>query len=338
MSPRIHRTGTKPVMLVTIAALLLAMTMSASAQQPLPHPTEGAAVQSEPPFGPDVLVKFQGAGAPAQTIEWVSLEMAHAGKVIQGAPYAAEAVTSMVQTLADGNRIASRVTAAVYRDAVGRTRREDGVESTNDGAAEEARTVLIHDPVAGQQYILHPASRRATRFALPGQLGNAHMEMRKPLTGGGVAHEPRDEKVLVRRIEKLASHHGGAPFDIGMGHMRMMMPGIVKSWMPAAPPTKESMGNQLIEGVEAEGTRSTVVIPAGAIGNERAIEIVSEQWYSPELQLVILSRHTDPRFGETTYSLTNLRRGDQPRWLFELPADYTISDDPPGRFFTRELK
>ena len=63
---------------------------------------------------------------------------------------------------------------------------------------------------------------------------------------------------------------------------------------------KESLGKQLIEGVEAEGTRSTVTIAAGEIGNERAIEIVSERWYSPELQTVVMTRHSDPRFGETT--------------------------------------
>jgi hypothetical protein len=51
--------------------------------------------------------------------------------------------------------------------------------------------------------------------------------------------------------------------------------------------------------------RTTITIPAGEIGNERAIEIVSERWYSPELQLVVMTRHSDPRTGETVYRLTN---------------------------------
>ena len=76
--------------------------------------------------------------------------------------------------------------------------------------------------------------------------------------------------------------------------------GVVWSWRNQEART-ESLGKQNIEGVEAEGTRSTVTIPAGEIGNERAIEIVFERWYSPELQMVVMTRHYDPRFGETTY-------------------------------------
>ena len=90
---------------------------------------------------------------------------------------------------------------------------------------------------------------------------------------------------------------------------------------------KESLGKQVIEGVEAEGTRSTVTIAAGEIGNERAIEIVSERWYSPELQTVVMTRHSDPRFGETTYKLTNINRTEPDHSLFELPAGYTLKED-----------
>ncbi len=91
---------------------------------------------------------------------------------------------------------------------------------------------------------------------------------------------------------------------------------------------KEQLGKQNIEGVEAEGTRTTVTIPAGDIGNERPIEIVSERWYSPELQLVVMTRHSDPRFGETTYKLTNINRTEPAKSLFEVPSDYTIKESP----------
>ena len=91
---------------------------------------------------------------------------------------------------------------------------------------------------------------------------------------------------------------------------------------------KEQLGKQTIEGVEAEGTRTTVTIPAGEIGNERAIEIVSERWYSPELQLVVMTRHSDPRFGETTYKLTNINRTEPVKSLFEVPAGYTVKEGP----------
>ena len=90
----------------------------------------------------------------------------------------------------------------------------------------------------------------------------------------------------------------------------------------------ESLGKRLIEGVEAEGTRSTITIPAGEIGNELPIEIVSERWYSPELQTVVLSRRNDPRFGETIYRLVNINRSEPLSSFFEVPVDYTIQEWP----------
>ena len=91
----------------------------------------------------------------------------------------------------------------------------------------------------------------------------------------------------------------------------------------------ESLGKQAIEGVDAEGTRKTIEIPAGEIGNERPIEIVFERWYSPELQVVVMTKHSDPRFGETTYRLTNINRSEPAGELFQVPADYTVQS-PPG--------
>ncbi|HEX8686715.1 MAG TPA: hypothetical protein VF654_09435, partial [Pyrinomonadaceae bacterium] len=63
------------------------------------------------------------------------------------------------------------------------------------------------------------------------------------------------------------------------------------------------------------------------IGNERAIQITSERWYSPELQVVVMTRHSDPRFGETTYRLTNVTRAEPDRSLFEVPAGYALARD-----------
>ncbi|MDT7542727.1 MAG: hypothetical protein QOE33_2631 [Acidobacteriota bacterium] len=95
---------------------------------------------------------------------------------------------------------------------------------------------------------------------------------------------------------------------------------------PKFPETQESLGKQAIEGVQAEGSRTTVTIPAGAIGNERPIQIVSERWYSSELQAVVMTRHSDPRFGETTYRLTNISRAEPDHSLFEVPAGFKITE------------
>jgi hypothetical protein len=88
----------------------------------------------------------------------------------------------------------------------------------------------------------------------------------------------------------------------------------------------QSLGTQVVEGVRAEGTRTTTTIPAGAIGNELPIEMVAERWYSPELQVVVLTRRTDPRFGETVYRLTNIVRAEPPAALFQIPSDFKIEE------------
>jgi hypothetical protein len=93
----------------------------------------------------------------------------------------------------------------------------------------------------------------------------------------------------------------------------------------------ESLGTQTIEGVQAEGTRRTFTIPAGKFGNDQPIQMVSESWYSAELQTIVLSKHSDPRMGEHTYRLTNINRSEPAKSLFEVPADYTVTERAFGR-------
>jgi Gram-negative bacterial TonB protein C-terminal len=92
------------------------------------------------------------------------------------------------------------------------------------------------------------------------------------------------------------------------------------------PTNTEKLGKRQIEGVECEGARVVTTMPAGTIGNERPIETVSETWYSPELQMTILSKRSDPRFGESTYQVTNIIRSEPDAALFQIPSDYTIID------------
>ena len=87
-----------------------------------------------------------------------------------------------------------------------------------------------------------------------------------------------------------------------------------------------SMGTKDIGGVKAEGTQTVATIPAGEIGNEKPIQIISEKWFSPELQAVVYSRQSDPRTGETIYRLNNIRRVAQGPELFTIPAGYTIKE------------
>ena len=89
---------------------------------------------------------------------------------------------------------------------------------------------------------------------------------------------------------------------------------------------KESLGKQTIEGVIAEGTRTTIEVPAGQIGNDKPIYVVTERWFSPALQMVILSKHTDPFIGEVTFRLVNIKLGEPSTELFKVPNDYKFFD------------
>jgi hypothetical protein len=91
---------------------------------------------------------------------------------------------------------------------------------------------------------------------------------------------------------------------------------------------KDSPGTQTINGVAAEGTRITHTIAAGQIGNDKAIQIVFERWFSPDLQVVVKSARSDPRFGTTTYTLTNVQRTEPAAALFAVPPDYTVQQGP----------
>jgi len=96
----------------------------------------------------------------------------------------------------------------------------------------------------------------------------------------------------------------------------------------------EELGEQNIEGVSAKGTRTITTIPAGAIGNERPIETVYERWYSDELQMVVYSKHSDPRFGEQTYRLTNINRSEPDPSLFQVPQGYKVISGNQGGAYT----
>lgn len=240
--------------------------------------------------------------------QYVSTMMHFENKVVKNAPYSADAVTETIQTLPDGNRITRKNTSTVYRDSQGRTRRETTIEAIGPFAAsgQPAQIISISDPAAQVSWVLEPSQKiaRKSGFNMPGP----------GLSIGGMVGERRELRVVTRQP-------GGEPVEItSVGDAKPAM-------QPTASKT-ESLGTRNIEGVPADGTRSTTTIPAGEIGNERPIDIVSERWYSPELQTVVMSKRVDPRFGETNYKLTRINRSEPPATLFQPPADYTVKEGP----------
>jgi len=260
-------------------------------------------------FGADAPVGPLGGG----TFGWVASEMSFNGKPVKGAPYAAEAVTESTQTLIDGNRIQRKSSASVFRDSEGRTRREQTLSAIGPWAAagEAPQTIFIDDSVAGTHYVLNPKDRTARKISLPNPKdGNVTFTAAVPLG-----------KPMMRFERHIVGPTGGPGETIAFEGSTF------ESALPK--PETESLGKRVIEGIEAEGTRTTITLPPGQVGNELPIQIVSESWFSPELQVVVMSKNSDPRMGETIYRLTGINRSEQPKSLFEIPADYKVEEGGP---------
>jgi hypothetical protein len=208
----------------------------------------------------------------------------HPGKVVTGAPYSAVAVTEDKQTLADGNVIDRKIQSNVYRDSQGRTRRE----TTFTGVGAFAPSGQTHSMVTIHDPVASTAYVLHTDTKVAEQL---------PIPPGG----PKNAANVHNRMEARLQQE--------------LADGTVK---------KEDLGTQTINGITAQGTRYTRVIPAGQVGNANAITVVNEQWYSSDLQIMVKIVRNDPRFGQVTYTLTNIQRTDPSTSLFTVPSDYTV--------------
>jgi hypothetical protein len=331
------------ILAATTFPVLTAMTVVSFAQQPQPATQDIVMVKQR-------VLQTQEGGVPAPPpppgdFVFVTTEMNFGGKVVKNAPYSAQALTETTQTLGDGNRIVNKTTSSQYRDSEGRTRREQSIKMLGplgDGG-DPLQTIFINDPVAGVSYSLDSrthVAHKSVPFKFTQKLAPG-----AGLPPGEGQHfefkvEGPPETSVVVKTPPTASTAGvvavapGTPGEPSKGFRIETQTGVASTYFfrrggSSDNVKEEQLGKQNIEGVDADGTRTTITIPAGEIGNERAIEIISEKWYSPELQMVVMTRHSDPRTGETTYRLTNINRTEPPKSLFEVPADYTIKEGPP---------
>jgi hypothetical protein len=246
------------------------------------------------------------------------------GKLVKGAPYSATATTERVQTLNDGNQIVRKNESKLYRDSEGRTRTEQTLETIGKWTAEGAakQFIAINDPVAGVSFSLDPQTRTAHKNVY-GLQKPAPVEWHENFKVNERAVTQAEFEALKEKIETKSASDKAALQIIPSKESK---PWELQVGISGDPRKKlENLGKQVIEGVEVVGTRSTYTIPAGEIGNTLPIEVVEETWYSPELQLMVLTKSRDPRSGETSYRLTNLNRSEPDRSLFEVPADYTVT-------------
>jgi hypothetical protein len=229
-----------------------------------------------------------GPGGPGMgsPMELMGFEGGH-GKVVKGAPFSASATSDTSSTLSDGTVIHRTAQINLFRDSQGRSRHELTTNGFGPLAASGTpkTMVMISDPVAGAHYMLDTANKAANKMPM-----HSHADA----SGKGDEYHQNME---AREASDIAA-------------------GLLK---------KESLGTQVINGVSAEGTRITKTVPAGKIGNDRAFQIVSERWYSPELQIVVKSTHSDPQSGTTTYVVSNIQKTEPAATLFAVPSDYTVT-------------
>jgi hypothetical protein len=231
---------------------------------------------------------------------------------VKNAPYRADQITETNQTLGDGTRIHNEHRVTIYRDSQGRVRRELPNE------------ISIWDPNSEASYTLNTENMTARKMHVSVSVNS--------WTSGG------------RGLTTVRT--GVAVFDGGRGgeNVPLVLTPVVPDGSSTAsfavdsqtvtvtmPQKKEILGTQVMEGVSARGERQTRTIEAGDFGNDRPIQIVSERWYSPDLDLDVMTRHSDPRTGEETMRLTNINRAEPDASLFVVPPGYTVVEGPGGR-------
>jgi hypothetical protein len=213
------------------------------------------------------------------------------GKTVTGRPLSATEERHTLQILGDGTRIEKTDTDKFYRDDQGRTRSE-----RQDG------TVLLNDPVQGMTAEINTNGNTVRRKT---------SAMYKDMISADAAKIIKAEAESIKVTAVIGTTIGPTVGD------KLKAEALAK----AEARKEEDLGYQSVNGVTAQGFRTTTTIPAGHIGNDRPIQIVSERWYSPDLHMNVKTTNSDPRFGETTYQLTNILQAAPDPTLFQIPAE-----------------
>lgn len=258
---------------------------------------EGANVPPPPP--PMMHGGLPGPGGPLEAfgegMEVLGFGGLHGGKVVTGAPFSAVATSEFTQTLTDGTQVTGHIT------------RTTQMKIYRDSQGRVRRDVTISTP-SGQTrtftVINDPTTSPATQYLL------------------------QPDK-MIAYVHKMR----GAPENAGPGGPGKGAHGPWKGNAGANVATK-SLGTQMMpatSGVNAEGTQFTRTIQ---IGNNQ-VTVTSERWVSSGLQIVMMAKHSDPRFGTSSYTITSLQQQDQPASLFTVPAGYTVQQGGPRRGMRR---
>ncbi|HWC95397.1 MAG TPA: hypothetical protein VG456_01575 [Candidatus Sulfopaludibacter sp.] len=246
-------------------------------------------------------------------VKVLGIEAGIMGPVVKGAPYSADEIHETTQVLADGTRIHNETKTTVYRDSQGRVRRESPGQ------------VMIWDSASSTSYMLNESNQTAQKMKMAVNYVFRHTGPGAPGVAPGGAPEVAPDGANIRVF-----HFPDGP---AMDNQKTM---VLRSDEQAVSGTfqfrtqtakegkREPLGTQIMEGVACEGSRVTNTIDVGAIGNDRPIQSTEERWYSSDLQVNVMLKRNDPRTGEDTVRLTNVRRIEPDPSLFTVPSNYQM--------------
>ena len=235
---------------------------------------------------------------------------------LQNAPFSAEMQSTNVQTLADGTHITRpEERNNIYRDSLGRTRSEmfrppmPGSNQTEPVVT----NVTIVDPVEGTRYFLNPNNKTAQKLVVQARPQGA------PAASPATLQARATQALIMTPSGVVGSIPGGAVIN---GQAVTGKASKIQS-------KNESLGTETIEGLAAEGHRTTTTWLAGsAIGNDRDLVTTNETWRSAELGITMLATNSDPRTGVRTTKVVSISRAEPDPALFQVPSDYTITEAP----------
>lgn len=231
-----------------------------------------------------------------------------------GHPFSADVIEEADRFLADGNHIHREIHGKVFRDSQGRTRNESEIGGLGP-AAKPFVHIMIFDPVEGRIILLDPERKTATvsqfgkrssaafGMGLPAQPANNAAKSNAPTSGA------RSPEELLQDLRNLRAASGA------------QTSGKLQS-------SHEDLGAMEIEGYTVTGIRFTNIIPAGQMGNDQPMTTTNERWFSQDLKMDLLNKFESPESGKQVHRLVNIRLGDPDPLLFQVPADYTVKENP----------
>ena len=273
-------------------------------------------------FGQDV----ETPAAPARAVR-TATDVIVTG-VKKNAPFTADESGETVRIMPDGNRVTENWTGKMARNSEGRIRRDITSGKVGDGSS---RPFIFGGGIVSPGIVALGAGdgvRYSVQSKIDAEMG-ARTIVTAPTEGASgltlittTGNDEEARRVVIAKIEEAAASkvHGRVSPEVAA--RAAVESEVVRAILPAPlaegkfNTRKESLGTRDFGGVQADGTRIITTIAAGSAGNDRDIEITSEIWFSKELGVIVYSKRVDPRFGETTYQMTNIVRAEPDASLF----------------------